>query len=117
MTFQQCDMTRYRICGSHPKEGRSAGIGKNRTSNMEFSVIPDQCKMISTTIENSDIVVHSQTAMTTIQLPSNEEIFYDEPAFEIRIEVIKKSLRQDDNAESSQIRFYFLFYTVLCNII
>ena len=112
MTFQQCDMTRYRICGSHPKEGRSAGIGKNRTSN-----IRDQCEMISTTIENSDIVVHSQTAMTTIQLPSNEEIFYDDPAFEIRIEVIKKSLRQDDNAESSQIRFYFLFYTVLCNII
>ena len=113
MTFQQCDMTRNRICGSHPREGRSAGIGKNRTSYMEFPVIPDQCKMISTTVENSDIV----DTDPTIQLPSNEEIFYDEPAFEIRIEVIKKSLRQDDNAESSQIRFYFLFYTVLCNVI
>ena len=121
MTFKQCDVKRNRICGSKPKENRLAGIEKkfNRTSNI-FKLIPDQCQkesppMINATVETS--VKYSQVATTTSQLSLTEKTFYDEPAFDIRLEVIKKSLRQDDYAASSHMNFNYLFYFVLWNII
>ena len=121
MTFKQCDVKRNRICGSQPKENRLAGIEKkfNRTSNI-FKLIPDQCQkesppMINTTIE-SNPVKYSHAATTTSQLPLTEKTFYDEPAFDIRLEVIKKSLRQDDYASSPQMNFNYLFYYILWSI-
>ena len=72
--------------------------------------------MINTTIE-SNPVKYSHTATTTSQQPLTEKTFYDEPAFDIRLEVIKKSLRQDDNAASSHMNFNYLFYFILWDII
>ena len=121
MTFRQCDVKRNRICGSHPKENRLAGIEKklNRTLNI-FKFIPNQCEkesspMINTTVETP--VKYSQVATTTSQLPPTEKTFYDEQAFDIRLELIKKSLRQDDNAASLHMNFNYLFYYILWNII
>ena len=122
MTFKQCDVKRNRICGSHPKENRLDRIEKkfNRTSNI-FKIIPDQCQKESTPMINTTVgstpVKYSHVATLTSQLPPTEKTFYDEPAFDIRLEVIKKSLRQDDNAASLHMNSNYLFYFILWNII
>ena len=123
MTFKQCDAMRNRVCGSHPQGNRLASIRKksNRTTNI-MHFIPNQCykelpQLINTKVESQDITEYSQTSITTSHFSSIEEPSYEEPAFDIKIEVIKKSLRQDDIAQSSHIEFYYLFYNILCNLI
>jgi len=126
MTFRQCDVKRNRICGSHPNENRHGGIEKkfNRTSNI-FKLIPDQCQtgltqMINTTVESQYIIEYSQAVTTKSQLSTIEETFYDEPAFDISLEVIKKSLRQADNASLTfnhrrlnYTIYFIIFYAIL----
>lgn len=81
-------------------------------------LIPDQCykelpQLSNDTVESLEVVEYSQTAISTSQFSSTEEPFCEEPAFDIKIEVIKKSLSQEDVAQSSHIEFYYSFcYTL-----
>ena len=81
-----------------------------------YECYEDLPQLSNATVESQEEVGYSQTTISSSQF-SSTEFSTMEQAFDIRLEVIKKSLSQEDIAQSSHIEFYYSFCYILFNLI